>query len=123
MASKTRRQATTVAELLPLNPPVFHILMSLARGERHGYAMMQEVAEDTLGTIKLGPGTLYYSLQKMLERELIAEADEREDPAAGGERRRYYRITDFGRRVAEAESERLQRAVDLARERAFLERT
>jgi len=123
MSSKRPTDPAAVENLLPLNPPVFHILMSLARGERHGYAMMQEVAEDTLGTVKLGPGTLYYSLQKMLERELIAEADEREDPEAGGERRRYYRITDFGRRVAQAESLRLQRAVDLARDRAFLERT
>lgn len=104
--------------LLPLAPPVFHILMSLGRGERHGYAMMQEVAEDTAGTIKLGPGTLYYSLQKMLERGLIAEGAERDDD--GGERRRYYRITPFGRRVAEAESRRLQQAVELARARAFL---
>lgn len=113
------RTADDPAQLLPLNPPVFHILMSLARGERHGYAMMQEVAEDTAGAVKLGPGTLYYSLQKMLERGLIAEAEERDD---GGERRRYYRITPFGRRVAEAEARRLQQAVELARARAFLKR-
>ena len=120
--SRVIRPDAAPDDLLPLNPPVFHVLLTLARGERHGYAMMREVAADTAGTIKLGPGTLYYSLQKMLERGLIEEADERADPDAGGERRRYYRITTFGRDVAEAESRRLEQAVELARSRAFLGR-
>lgn len=107
-------------DLLPLNPPMFHILLVLSRGRRHGYAMIQEVVEDTAGAIRLGPGTLYYSLQKMLERGLIAEADEQADDSTAGERRRTYRITPFGRRVAEAESERLARAVEVARARQVL---
>ena len=118
--SRTPPNRSATDDLLPLNPPVFHVLLALSRGERHGYAMMREVAADTDGTIKLGPGTLYYSLQKMLERGLIAESDERTDPEHAGERRRYYRITPFGRDVAEAESRRLERAVELARSRAFL---
>jgi len=118
--SRPRSDRVTPDDLLPLNPPVFHVLLALARGERHGYAMMQEVAHDTAGAINLGPGTLYYSLQKMLERGLIEEADERPDPESGGERRRYYRITPFGREVAQAEARRLEQAVELARSREFL---
>jgi len=118
--SRPRSDRATPDDLLPLNPPVFHVLLALARGDRHGYAMMQEVAQDTAGAISLGPGTLYYSLQKMLERGLIEEADERPDPESGGERRRYYRITPFGRDVAQAEALRLERAVELARSREFL---
>lgn len=107
-------------DLLPLNPPMYRILLSLARGERHGYAMMQDARESTDGTVKLSPGTLYYSLQRMVERGLIEEAGERSG-ADENERRIYYRITGFGRRVAEAESRRLAALVDLARARRFLE--
>jgi DNA-binding PadR family transcriptional regulator len=120
MTPMSKSVSAQVAEFLPLNPPVFHLLMALSRGERHGYAMMREVEEDSAGAVSLGPGTLYYSLQKMLQRDLIEEADERADPDSAGERRRYYRITPFGREVAEAEARRLAQAVELARSRAFL---
>ena len=79
-------------ELLPLTPPVFHLLVALSDGERHGYALMRQVADDTDGILKLGPGTLYGCLQRMLEAGLIAESDQRADPQLDDERRRYYRI-------------------------------
>ena len=94
-------------ELLPLTPAVFHILLALADGEKHGYAIMQEVTAITDGEIKMGPGTLYGSIKRMLEMGLISESDERPDPALDDERRRYYRLTSFGERVAQAESRRL----------------
>ena len=94
-------------DLLPLTPAVFHILLALADGEKHGYAIMQEVAAITGGEIKMGPGTLYGSIKRMLEIGLISESDERPDPALDDERRRYYRLTSFGERVAKAESQRL----------------
>lgn len=112
--------ATEPGTLLPLTPSVFHILLSLAGGERHGYAMMREVADNTSGRLRLGPGTLYYSVQRMLEKGLIEEAAERPVPELDDERRIYYRITEFGRQVAEAEAERLSDLVDLARARDFL---
>jgi DNA-binding PadR family transcriptional regulator len=93
--------------MLPLTPAVFHILLALADGEKHGYAIMQEVADITNGTMKMGPGTLYGSIKRMLEMGLITETDERPDPALDDERRRYYRITSFGEKVATAESQRL----------------
>ncbi len=105
---------------LPLTPPVFHILLALADGERHGYAIMQEVGERSGGSVKLGPGTLYYSIKRMLANDLIEETDERPAPDADDERRKYYRVTDFGRAVAAAESERLADLVDLARAKKYL---
>lgn len=92
-------------ELLPLPPPVFHILIALAEGPRHGYAIMREVAERTAGRLRLGPGTLYGSIKRMLEQGLIEEA--RASAETGDERRRYYRLTRLGRRTAEAEAARL----------------
>jgi DNA-binding PadR family transcriptional regulator len=100
-------------DMLPLTPAVFHILLALADGERHGYGIMQEVAQRTEGTVQLGPGTLYGSIKRLLEAGLIEESDERPDPAMDDQRRRYYRLTDFGRRVAQAEAERL---IDLVRQ-------
>lgn len=111
-----------VQDRLPLSPAVFQILLSLARGERHGYAMMRDVEETTGGRTKLAPGTLYYSLQKMLERGLIEEGEDRPADDADDQRRIYYRITEHGRRVAEAEAQRLAELVDLARARDLLER-
>jgi DNA-binding PadR family transcriptional regulator len=93
--------------LLPLTPAVFHILLALADGEKHGYAIMQEVLAITDGAMKMGPGTLYGSIKRMLEMGLISESDERPDPALDDERRRYYRLTGFGEQVAAAESRRL----------------
>jgi DNA-binding PadR family transcriptional regulator len=91
--------------LLPLPPAVFHILVALAEEDRHGYAIMQEVAERTGGKVRLGPGTLYGAVKRMLDDGLIVELSER--PVVDDERRRYYRMTKLGRRVAAAEAERL----------------
>jgi DNA-binding PadR family transcriptional regulator len=109
-------------ELMPLPSAVFHILVSLADVDRHGYAIIQDVTARTGGEVKLGPGTLYRSIQRMLEQDLIVEADTRPAPDADDERRRYYRITPFGRQVARAEAERLSGLVALARARGLLSR-
>jgi DNA-binding PadR family transcriptional regulator len=101
-------------ELLPLAGPVFQILVALADRERHGYGIMQDIADRTNGKFRLSPGTLYGSIKRMLELELIEESDERPDPSLDDERRRYYRITPFGRRVAGAETERLSKLVSQA---------
>ncbi|HEX8036806.1 MAG TPA: PadR family transcriptional regulator [Ktedonobacterales bacterium] len=110
-----------VRRFLPLTPATFHILLALAAGERHGYGIMQEVASTTEGQMRLGPGTLYRSIKQLLEGGLIAEAGERTDPSLSDERRRYYQLTDLGRRVAQAEAIRLSRLVAQARERKLLE--
>ena len=109
-------------DLLPLTPAVFHILLALADGEKHGYAIMQEVSARTGGKLRLGPGTLYGSIKRMLEEELIVESAERPDPALDDERRRYYRLTERGRRVAEAEAQRLAQLVRVARAKDLLPR-
>jgi len=82
----------------PLTPAVFHILLALADGEKHGYGIMKDVEDQTSGQIKMGPGTLYGSIKRMLAVGLIEETDERPDPALDDERRRYYRLTTQGRR-------------------------
>jgi DNA-binding PadR family transcriptional regulator len=110
-------------ELLPLTPPVFHILVVLSEGERHGYAIMRQVAADTDGRLQLGPGTLYGCLKRMLAAKLVVESDERPDPALDDQRRRYYRITDFGARTVRAEAQRLAGALSAARARRLLTRT
>jgi len=102
-------------KMLPLTPAVFHILLALANGERHGYAIMREVASHSDGQIRMGPGTLYGSVKRMLANGLIEEAEERPDPALDDERRRYYRLTDFGAKVASAEVRRLSALVKAAR--------
>ncbi|MCC7448995.1 MAG: helix-turn-helix transcriptional regulator [Anaerolineae bacterium] len=94
-------------DMLPLTPAVFHILLALADGEKHGYGIMQEVTAITGGTIRMGPGTLYGTIKRLLEAGMIEESDERPDPALDDERRRYYRLTSFGERVARAETARL----------------
>src|ERR1051326_7386146 len=104
-------------ELLPLTPPVFHILLALADEERHGYGIMQDVARQTDDALQLGPCTLYGCLKRMLAAGLVEESDERPDPALGDERRRYYRMTVLGRRVVRAEADRLAAAVTAARTR------
>jgi DNA-binding PadR family transcriptional regulator len=109
-------------DLLPLTPAVLHILLALADGERHGYGIMREVEGRTGGEVRLGPGTLYGSIKRMLADGLIEESDERPDPEMDDQRRRYYRITDFGRRVAGSEAERLASLVETARERKILRR-
>lgn len=100
--------------LLPLPSAAFHILIALADTDRHGYAVMQEVAQRTGGKIRLNPGTLYTTIKRLLEQGLIDELDERPEADDDDERRRYYRLTWFGRRVAEAETSRLKAMVALA---------
>jgi DNA-binding PadR family transcriptional regulator len=104
-------------DLLPLTPVVLHVLLALAAGARHGYAVAQEVEALTDGAVRMGPGTLYGSLQRMLAAGLIEETAGDADRA-----RRYYRATPFGRRVLERELERLARVVDHARARRLLPR-
>jgi DNA-binding PadR family transcriptional regulator len=106
--------------LLPLSPAVFHILLALSTGERHGYGIMQEVAAATDGQMRIGPGTLYRSIKQMLAAGMIEETDERPDPDLDDERRRYYQLTGFGRRVAQAEAARLARLVREAVSRRLL---
>ena len=100
---------------LPLAPAFFHILVAVADRERHGYAIMQDVAGRTDGKLKMSPGTLYGSIKRMLQDGLIEELDERPDPVHDDIRRRYYRITRFGRQVAMAESVRLAKLLGQAR--------
>jgi len=100
---------------LPLPPATFHILVALADCDRHGYSIMQDVAARTGGKVKLSPGTLYGAIRRLLEGGLIEELDERPDPEFDDERRRYYRLSRFGREVASAEAARLARLVTQAR--------
>lgn len=108
------------AALLPLTPAVFHILLALADGEKHGYAIMREVETRTAGAMRMGPGTLYGSIQRMRKDGLIVEALERADPTHGEERRRYYRLTGFGQRVVLAEARRLEELVHIAQSKQVL---
>jgi DNA-binding PadR family transcriptional regulator len=101
--------------LMPLTPAVFHILLALVGCDRHGYGIMQEVNGFTEGKLRLGPGTLYRSIKQMLAEGLIIEWDERPDPALDDQRRRYYRLTDFGQSVLKAETERLEQVLQIAR--------
>ena len=101
--------------LLPLPAATFHILMALADQDRHGYAIIQDVALRTGGELKLSAGTLYRSIQRMLEQGLLAETRERPDPDDDDERRRYYRITPLGTAVARAEARRFAELVRMAR--------
>jgi DNA-binding PadR family transcriptional regulator len=94
-------------DLLPLPVPVFHILIALADDDKHGYAIMQDVADRTAGEVRLSPGTLYGAIKRMLEQGLIEEVRRRPAAKDDDERRRYYRLTRFGRRAAEAEATRL----------------
>jgi DNA-binding PadR family transcriptional regulator len=104
----------------PLTPAVFHILLALADGEKHGYAIMKDVEAQTGGQLKMGPGTLYGSIKRMLAAGLIEESGERPDPAMDDERRRYYRLTGLGQNVAGAESQRLARLVSIAQQKHVL---
>ncbi len=105
--------------LLPLPPATFHILMALADEDRHGYAIIQDIASRTDGDLQMSAGTLYRSIQRMQEQGLIVETHERPAPENDDERRRYYRITPFGLAVARAESRRLTQMVKLARARGI----
>jgi DNA-binding PadR family transcriptional regulator len=104
-----------VEQFLPLPASVMHIVVALADGEKHGYAIMRDVAELSGGAVRMGSGTLYGSIKRMLDQGLIEEADERPDPALDDQRRRYYRLTALGHRVGAAEHRRLASLVDAAR--------
>ena len=108
------RKDQPAGALTPLSPAVFHILLCLAAGERHGYALRREIAAHTAGRLKLGPGVLYGSINRMLELGLIEESNDRPDPHLDDERRRYYRITPHGRKAAQAEAARMRGLVELA---------
>jgi DNA-binding PadR family transcriptional regulator len=104
----------------PPSPAAFHILLALAEGDLHGYGIMQQIKHMTDGAFVLGPGTLYRSLKHMLEIGWITEAGDRIDPALDDERRRYYKLTTTGRKIAQTESERLAALVRLAHQRQLL---
>src|ERR1051326_2301859 len=107
------------ASLLPLPAATFHILLAVADEDRHGYAIIQDVETRTGGELRLSAGTLYRSIQRMLEQGLIVEPRERPLPELDDERRRYYRITSFGRAVAEAESRRMAQLLRMDRNRGL----
>jgi DNA-binding PadR family transcriptional regulator len=102
-----------------LTPPVFHILLSLSGEDRHGYGIMQDVAQQTGGALQMGPGTLYGCLKRMLAAGLVEESGDRPDPSlgpgSGEERRRYYRMTALGGRTVRAEAQRLAGALEAAK--------
>lgn len=106
--------------LLPLPTATFHILLALAAEDRHGYGIIQDVTARTHGAVRLSAGTLYRSIQRMLEQDLVIEVHERPAPEHDDERRRYYRITAFGQAVARAETRRLTDLVRLASASGFV---
>jgi DNA-binding PadR family transcriptional regulator len=118
--ARREKGAATPESHLPLAPATFQILLALVDGERHGYAIMKEVAERTEGAVRLGPGTLYGALKRLLEGGLVEEGGERADPELGDERRRYYRLTGFGLQVARAEARRLDAMVRAARRKKLI---
>jgi len=113
--AKANAAAKSPESFLPLTPAVFHILLTLADGEAHGYAMMQEVTRRSGGSVRLGPGTLYGAISRLLEERIIEETEERPDPDMDDTRRRYYRLTRLGGLVLAAERERLADLVNAAR--------
>ncbi|MEO6878654.1 MAG: PadR family transcriptional regulator [Gemmatimonadaceae bacterium] len=112
-----------VDAMLPLPPATFHILMALTDEDRHGYAIIQDVLVRTEGELRLSAGTLYRSIQRLLEQGLVVEARTRPAPALDDQRRRYYSITAFGTAVARAEMRRLTQLVRLARARGLTPET
>ena len=106
----------TANQHTPLTPAVFHILLALSQGERHGYGIMKQVRADSEGTVSMGTGTLYGSLKRMLDAGLVRESDKRIDPRLDDERRVYYALTALGEQALSAEIERLRHIVELTRE-------
>ncbi len=109
-----------ISALIPLPPATFHILMAVAQEDRHGYGIIQDVIRRTNGELRLSAGTLYRSIQRMLEQGLIDETDDRPAPELDDERRRYYRISAFGAAVARAETHRMAQLVRMARTQGLL---
>ncbi|MHB8656077.1 MAG: PadR family transcriptional regulator [Terriglobia bacterium] len=111
------------AELpLPLTPAMFHVLAALADGEKHGYAILKEVAEETQGEVKLSAGTLYGIIKRLLAEGMIVECSQRPAPENDDSRRRYYRLADWGRAVAVAEAERMEKLIVMARAKRLLKK-
>jgi DNA-binding PadR family transcriptional regulator len=108
---------------LPLTPAMFQVLIALADGEKHGYAVLKEVARRTDGRVTLSPGTLYAILRRFVAEGIVVESEERPDPALDDERRRYYGMTDFGRAVAHAEARRMETALGMARAKSLIPRS
>ena len=115
MQKRSSKPEPAVGDFLPLTPAIHHILLALADEERHGYAIMLEVARLTDGATRMGPGTLYGTLKRLLSSALIEESGERPDPELDDERRRYYRITPLGQRVLAAETARISVLLNAAR--------
>jgi DNA-binding PadR family transcriptional regulator len=113
-------QPSPPSHFLPLTPAVFNVLLALADGDKHGYAILQTITQRSDGEIRMGTGTLYGIIKRLLADGWIAELDERPDPALDDERRRYYRLTDLGQRVAAAEARRLAQLVNAARQQGLL---
>src|SRR5882724_1967654 len=113
----------TAADCLPLTPAMFEVLIALADGEKHGYAVLKEVARRSDGRVTLSPGTLYAIIRRFVSDGIVAETDERPDASLDDERRRYYRMTDFGRDVALAEAKRMETALGMARAKSLIPRT
>jgi len=119
---RTKEPPPAPSDFLPLTPAVLHILLALADGDQHGYAIAQTVEELTGGTVRMGPGTLYGSIGRMVASGLLEEPSRGRARVAEAERRRFYRMTTLGRRVLESEMERLDRVVALARAKNVLRR-
>lgn len=107
---------------LPLTPALFQVLVALADGDKHGYAVIKEVRRRTNDKVQLGAGTLYAIVKRLLDDGLIVECDERPDPALDDERRRYYRLTPDGRAVAQAEAHRLEEVLEQAKAKLFVKK-
>lgn len=118
----TRDKRMSPAPHLPLSSAMFHILVALADGDKHGYAIMKDVAQRTEGQVRLSAGTLYGIIGRLLGEGMIAEARQRPAPSLDDERRRYYHLTEFGREVAVAEAERMETMLELARSKRLLVR-
>jgi DNA-binding PadR family transcriptional regulator len=112
--------SSTTPNAQPLTPAVFYILLALATTERHGYGIMKQTEHDSANQVRLGPGTLYGTLKRLLESKLVEEADERADNQLDNQRRRYYRITPAGQAALGAELERMEQAVATARRQHIL---
>jgi len=119
MVAKRQRIVTPESQL-PLAPATFQILLALVDRERHGYAIMKEVTTRTDGAVQLGPGTLYGALKRLLESGLVEKGSERADPELGDDRRRYYKLTKLGLRVARLEARRLDAMVRAARQKKLI---
>jgi len=110
-----------IQRLLPLTPTVFHMLLALADGEKHGYAIMRAVDQETQGQMQIRTGSLYGSIRRMIEAGLIEETTGRPDPELDDERRRYYGLTDFGRRVLTAEAARIAQTMAVIQGKRILD--